>query len=74
MANSPEHMPIECGVFVSSDAEVMASLLGEVFSRHDQGKVGDRRAPAAKSFIGSVCTGRVENALFGRIYLLVPSL
>jgi ribosomal protein S18 acetylase RimI-like enzyme len=28
-------MPIEYGVYVASDAEAMARLLGEVFSRHD---------------------------------------
>lgn len=35
MADSPEHMQIEYGVYVPSDAEAMAKLLGEVFSRYD---------------------------------------
>jgi GNAT superfamily N-acetyltransferase len=35
VADSPEHMQIEYGVYVPSDAEAMAQLLGEVFSRHD---------------------------------------
>ncbi|MGB9204797.1 MAG: GNAT family N-acetyltransferase [Terriglobales bacterium] len=35
MADSLEHMQIEYGVYVPSDAEAMAKLLGEVFSRYD---------------------------------------
>lgn len=35
MADSPEHMQIEYGVYVPSDAEAMVRLLGEVFSRYD---------------------------------------
>lgn len=35
MADSSEHMQIEYGVYVSSYAEAMAKLLGEVFSRYD---------------------------------------
>ncbi len=35
VADSPEHMQIEYGVYVPSDAEAMVQLLGEVFSRHD---------------------------------------
>ena len=35
MADSPEPMQIEYGVYVPSDAEAMVKLLGEVFSRHD---------------------------------------
>ena len=35
MADSPEHMQIEYGVYVPSDTEAMVRLLGEVFSRYD---------------------------------------
>ena len=35
MADSPEHMQIEYGLYIPSDAEPMATLLGEVFSRYD---------------------------------------
>ncbi len=35
MAASPEMIPIEYGVYAASDAEAMAKLLGDVFSRHD---------------------------------------
>ena len=35
MADSPQHMQIEYGVYVPSDAEAMVRLLGEVFSRYD---------------------------------------
>ncbi len=35
MADSPEQMQIEYGVYVPSDAEAIAKLLGEVFSRYD---------------------------------------
>lgn len=35
VADSPEPMPIEYAVYVPSDAEGMAKLLGEVFSRND---------------------------------------
>ncbi len=35
MADSPQHKQIRYGVYVPSDAEAMAKLLGEVFSRHD---------------------------------------
>ena len=35
MTDSPEHMQIEYGVYAPSDAETMAKLMGEVFSRYD---------------------------------------
>jgi hypothetical protein len=35
VADWPEHMQIEYGVYVPSDAEAMVRLLGEVFSRYD---------------------------------------
>ncbi len=35
MADSPERMPIEYGVYVHSDAEAMVKLLAEAFSRYD---------------------------------------
>jgi ribosomal protein S18 acetylase RimI-like enzyme len=35
MTAPPEIMPIEYGVYAASDADAMANLLGEVFSRHD---------------------------------------
>ena len=35
MTDSPDQKQIEYGVYVPSDAEAMAKLLGEVFSRHD---------------------------------------
>lgn len=35
MTDSTEHMQIEYGTYVSSDAEAMVKLLGEVFSRYD---------------------------------------
>ena len=35
MTDSPEIMPIEYGVYAASDADEMAKLLGEVFSRRD---------------------------------------
>ena len=35
MAGSAEHMKIEYGIYLPSDAEAMAKLLGEVFSLHD---------------------------------------
>lgn len=35
MPASAEHQPIEYGVYAASDAEAMARLLGEVFSRQD---------------------------------------
>jgi GNAT superfamily N-acetyltransferase len=35
VTDSPEHMQIEYGVYAPSDAETMAKLMGEVFSRYD---------------------------------------
>ena len=35
MTASPEIVPIEYGVYSATDADAMARLLGEVFSRHD---------------------------------------
>ena len=42
MTDSPEIMPIEYGVYAASDADAMAKLLGEVFSRRDPPAVAAR--------------------------------
>ena len=35
MQDSAQHVPIEYGVYAASDADAMARLLGDVFSRRD---------------------------------------
>ena len=56
MADSPERMQIEYGVYVHSDAEAMAKLLGEVFSRYDPPAVAaELTAAEFEAFVRLLC-------------------
>ena len=56
MSDSREHMPIEYGVYVASDAEAMTRLLGEVFSRHDPPAVAAGLTPSEfEAFVRLFC-------------------
>ena len=56
MRASPEGMPIEYGVYAASDANAMAKLLGEVFSRRDLEKGRHPRGRSASSFYAPSAT------------------
>jgi GNAT superfamily N-acetyltransferase len=56
VAGSPEHMQIEYGVYVPSDAEATAKLLGEVFSRYDPPAVAaELTASEFEAFVRLLC-------------------
>ncbi len=56
MADSPEHVQIEYGVYVPSDAEAMAKLLGKTFSRYDPPAVAvDLTASEFEAFVRLLC-------------------
>ena len=56
MAASPEHMQIEYGIYVPSDAAAMAKLLAEVFSRYDPPAIATGLTTSEfKAFVQLLC-------------------
>jgi ribosomal protein S18 acetylase RimI-like enzyme len=56
VADSPEHVQIEYGVYVPSDAEAMAKLLGKTFSRYDPPAVAvDLTDSEFEAFVRLLC-------------------
>ncbi|MBZ5570269.1 MAG: GNAT family N-acetyltransferase [Acidobacteriia bacterium] len=56
MQDSAEHVPIEYGVYALSDADAMARLLGEVFSRRDPPAVAVGLTPSEfEAFVRLFC-------------------
>jgi GNAT superfamily N-acetyltransferase len=59
-----EHMQIEYGTYVSSDAEAMVKLLGEVFSRYDPPAVAvGLTTPEFEAFVRLLCPKVVVEGL-----------
>jgi len=56
VAGSPEPMQIEYGVYAPSDAQAMAKLLGETFSRYDPPAIATGLTPAEfETFVHLLC-------------------
>ncbi|HEY5177261.1 MAG TPA: hypothetical protein VII95_17005 [Terriglobales bacterium] len=64
MADSLEPKQIEYGVYVPSDAEAMARLLGEVFSRQDPPAVAVALSSSEfEAFVRLLCPKAAEEGL-----------
>jgi ribosomal protein S18 acetylase RimI-like enzyme len=56
VADSPEPIQIECGVYLPSEAEAMTELLAETFSRHDPPAIAvGLTAPEFDAFVRLLC-------------------
>ncbi len=64
MTNSPEKMQIEYGLCAASDADAMAKLLGEVFSRRDPPPYAvGLTAPEFEAFVRLFCPKAITEGL-----------